>query len=79
MMHTVNPFSTVAVFLLVTISVKPRWAQSHSSVTPLEVALAAVEPGEWLIGTGRWCADHLVGFVSRNIAASLPGNQPPKR
>lgn len=52
MMHTVNPFSAVAVLLLLTISVKPRWAQSHSSVAPVEVAsAAAVEPGEWLIGT----------------------------
>lgn len=79
-MHPVNPFPAVAVFLVVTISVKPWWAQSHSSVVPVEVASsAAVEHGEWLIGTGRWHADHLVGSVSCNIAARVPGNHPPER
>lgn len=79
-MHTVNPFSAVALFLLVTISVKPRWAQSHSSLTPVAVtSAAAAEPGEWLIGTGRWCADYLVGSVSCNIAASVPGTQQPEQ
>lgn len=67
--------SAAAVFLLVTINVRPRWAQSHSSVAPVEVA---VEPGEWWIGTGRWRADHLVGSVSCNIAARVPGNEPPE-
>lgn len=67
--------SAVAVLLLVTINVRPRWAQSHSSAAPVEVA---VEPGEWWIGTGRWRADHLVGSVRCNIAARVPGNEPPE-
>lgn len=43
--QTVNLFPAVAVFLLVNNSVKPRWAQSHSSITQVEGrSAAAVEP-----------------------------------
>lgn len=33
-----------------------------------------MELREWLIETGKRCADHLVGSVSHNIAVSVQGN-----
>ena len=50
------------------------------SVAPVKVAsTAAAEPVEWLMRTCRWCADHLVGSVSRNIAAGVPDDQLPEQ